>query len=878
MNSFGNWVKRRRKALDLTQPELAQRVGCSLATIVKIERDERRPSLQIAELLAEHLEIPASERDLFIKVARQEKGDDHLEALSSPFNTGSLSTLKSVTEAGPEASVGLRSLHQPSLPLPLTPFVGREHESQAIVAQLERPACRLLTLTGPGGVGKTRLALAVAHQMHEKFDQGACFVSLVGTSAAEFIIPAIADRLGFTFSGSSELKRQLFNHLKDRHILLVLDNLEHLLSGIEFLDELLEHAPRLKVLTTSREQLNLRAEWLFEVQGLPVSPHIELDDLEANSAAALFIQRAKQASAGFMPQPENLSAIARICQLVEGLPLGLELAASWVRLMSLNEIAREIERSLDFLSTTARDTPPRHRSIRAVFDYSWNLLSSDEQRVMRGLSVFRGGFTREAAEQVARATLPLLSALVDKSLVRRSVASTGRYDLHELLRQYADMQLRMDSQEDRDVQRRHTTFFLSLLDAYQARLQSHHQREALSRIVPETDNIRVAWDEAILNRRLDLMRAAVWSLWYIYELRTYFKEGELLIKRGADLVRSWLSESDDSDSEMEANKMNGALGSFLAHQAFFCFRLGRNLEAQQLFERSIPLLRSLAEATSLAYALGHYGILRSLQGAYEEAVINTREAIELSRAMGDRWQEGLYTTFLGMATDDQGKYEEAYHIFTEALQICRALGDPRLISLAAGYLAQTAHTLGRFEEVPDLLREGLQAAAETNDRFGIALAGVRMAMMAQTRGHGVAARRHLQESIRHFREAGDTWFLAHALNFEGKIAFAAGEYEQAAESFREAGRVAFATEALPMLLDAMTGLAMLDAEQGQAERALLLVLHIVENLSSTRDTRTRSEKLRDRLLGQLAEPQVNAVRADLQHRSLDTLVHELLLT
>jgi tetratricopeptide (TPR) repeat protein len=348
------------------------------------------------------------------------------------------------------------------------------------------------------------------------------------------------------------------------------------------------------------------------------------------------------------------------------------------------------------------------------------------------------------------------------------------------------------------------------------------------------------------------------------------------MKRGVDLIRVWLAELDAKNSNEGRNNVQGALGALLAHQAFFCFRLGRNLESQRLYEESIPILRSLDESASLAYALGHYGILRSLQGAYAEAVVNTREAIQLCRAIDDRWQECLYTTFLGMAIDDQGDYARAYQLFSEALQICRSLGDPRLISLAAGYLGQTAHTLGRFDEVPDLLREGLQAAAETNDRFGIALAGVRMALAAQSRGNGSVARRYLKESIQHFREAGDAWFLAHALNFEGKLALAAGESEQAEQSFREAGKVALTTQALPMLLDAMIGLAMLDAEQGQPERALLVVMHIVENPSSTHDTKNRSEKLRAVLLQQLTETQIESVKARLQHTSFDSLVHELL--
>jgi predicted ATPase len=719
-------------------------------------------------------------------------------------------------------------------------------------------------------VGKTRLALEVAQRLNETFKNGAHFVSLVGTSASEFIVPAIADALGFAFSGATALKVQLFNYIKEQQILLVLDNLEHLLNGIELLDELLESASGLKLLTTSRAQLNLRAEWVFEVQGLPISSHIELDTLESNSAAALFIQRARQANANFTPSAENLPSITRICQLVEGLPLGLELAAAWVRMMSLPEVAREIERSMDFLTTTARDAPPRHRSMRAVFDYSWNLLSDEERQVMQRLSVFRGGFTRVAAEKVANATLPLLSALLEKSLVRRN--ELGRYDLHELLRQYASERLRAEEKEEQAVRGGHAEFYLSLLEARKPMLQSRRQRDALAELGLETDNIRAAWDEAVSSRRLDLLRRAAWTLWYMYELRTYFQEGETLLKRGADLARGRLAESSSSE---ERSEVSGTLGALLAHQAFFLFRLGRNNELQKLYQESIASLRDLNESSVLAYALAQYGILRSLQGEYEEAVSNLREALSLSQAVDDRWQMGLFTTFLGMAIDDQGDYAEAYRLFTEAIQICRSLGDPRLISLAAGYLGQTAHTLGRVTEVPALLREGLQAAAETNDRFGIALAGVRMALAAQDRGNDENARRMLKESIQHFRQAGDTWFLSHSLNLEGKVALSAGELAEAQKSFREAGKLALEIQALPIFLDVLVGLATLDAGNRQHERALELVFHILQHPSSTQGTRNRTERLRLELESQLSPRQVEEIKLRSLSITLEDIVQGL---
>jgi predicted ATPase len=247
--------------------------------------------------------------------------------------------------------------------------------------------------------------------------------------------PAIADALALAGYEAAGLKMQLFDHLHAKRLLLVLDGLEHLLAGSGLLAELLLCAPEVKLLTTSRERLNLYGEWVFDVQGLPLPPADQREGLEAYSAVALFLQSARRLAPDFALETCNQADVVRICQLVDGVPLGIELAAAWVRTLSCSEIAQEIERNLDFLTTSARDVAERHRSLRAAFDHSWNLLSAEEQEVMRQLSVFRGGFQREAAEQVAGAPLPLLSALVDKSLLRRDPA--GGYTQHELIRQFA---------------------------------------------------------------------------------------------------------------------------------------------------------------------------------------------------------------------------------------------------------------------------------------------------------------------------------------------------------------------------------------------------------------------------------------------------------
>jgi DNA-binding SARP family transcriptional activator len=303
---------------------------------------------------------------------------------------------------------------------PLTPLIGRETELTQIADRLEQRDCRLLTLVGPGGVGKTRLALQAAADLVASFPDGAYFVPLVALSGAELLVPAIAGALGFTFSGPADPKAQLLAYLRTKDMLLVLDNFEHLLAGADVLSDLVQAAPQVVLLATSREPLNLRVEWLLDIAGLLVPERADDIGVEQSGAVQLFVQTARRMQAGFALSSATSPSVVRICQLVDGMPLAIELASASVRSRSCSEIAQGLEQSLEQLATTMRDVPARHRSMRAVFDHSWHLLSVAEQGVLRRLSVFRGGVDADAAAQVAGATPALLAALINKSLLRRN--------------------------------------------------------------------------------------------------------------------------------------------------------------------------------------------------------------------------------------------------------------------------------------------------------------------------------------------------------------------------------------------------------------------------------------------------------------------------
>jgi predicted ATPase len=409
-----------------------------------------------------------------------------------------------------------------NLPPQPTPFVGREAELAEIARFLNNRDAPLLTLVGPGGIGKTRLALQAAARcvdpdvaFETRFAHGVFFVPLAPLGAAErgaaqaSLIAAMADALPFSFQGPIHPQAQLLNYLREKRLLLILDNFEHLAGEARQLGDILQLAPGIKVLVTSRVRLNLREEWLLEVTGLdypPVDPLSGAPRLaerapEAYSALALFGQQARRVQTGFTLSGEDTTHIARICQLVEGVPLGIELAASWLRVLSCSEIAAEIERGLDFLTSSLQNVPERHRSLRAVFDHSWNLLSPPEQALFRQLSVFRAGFQREAAARVVGASLPLLAGLADKSLLRRSAA--GRYEVHELLRQYVEEKLQQRPDEYRQVHDAHCRYYAELMSQHQAQLKGEEVQTALSALSAERENVRAAWNWAVEHRRVD---------------------------------------------------------------------------------------------------------------------------------------------------------------------------------------------------------------------------------------------------------------------------------------------------------------------------------------------------------------------------------------
>lgn len=448
------------------------------------------------------------------------------------------------------------TLRTSTLPPQSTTFVGRQTELNEIAAHLSDPACRMLTLLGPGGMGKSRLALAVAENQQPAFAHGVTYVSLANIRPDEFnarinpLLATIAEALAQPLTGRTAPVQQLVAYLAPQHRLLVIDNLEHMVDTVEPLSELLAGAPGLKVLITSRARLNLQEEWIYTVGGLtypPLDPHLSgtssiptntASEATAYSAPALFAQRARQVQANF-DLTTVYPAVVRICQLVEGMPLALELAATWVRQMPCGAIADEIARGIDLLATNVRNVSVRHRSMRAVFDHTWTLLSVQEQQLLAKLSVFRGGFTREAAIQVANASLWLLAGLVDKSLL--TVDTHGRYAVHELLRQYMTEQLVQQGTSYEQVYEQHCHYYLTLLAQQESLWQGHDSQRASTTIQTEIDNIRAAWHYAVEGKFFLGLAPTMYTVWWFFELHGWLLEAQELLGRAIAAVEQFLA-------------------------------------------------------------------------------------------------------------------------------------------------------------------------------------------------------------------------------------------------------------------------------------------------------------------------------------------------
>jgi len=620
------------------------------------------------------------------------------------------------------------------LPVPVTPFIGREAELAHIAELLAEPGCRLVTIVGPGGIGKTRLALQTAVGHQPVFTHGAAFIDLAPIQAAELVPTAIAQTLAVKISGLSPHLESLLEYLNDKEMLLVVDNMEHLLEAAILLTDILTGAPGVKIVATSRQRLELAEEWVFDLPGLPL-PDADTP-LAENSAVTLFLQTAQRATRQFVLTPEEETAVIRICHLVGGMPLALQLAATWVRILSCTEIAQEIEQDLDFLSSSQRHLPERQRSMRAVFDYSWQLLTFAEQKTACRLALFSGGFTRDAAQSAAAATLPILSSLVDKAMI--SPVSDGRYGMHELVRQYLLKQLQERPTTEQETQKAHAIYYQELAAVAHPQLQGPDGLHWLTQLDAEIDNFRAALAWTLTSQEVELGLKLAGALWRFWWWRGYWREG-----------LGWLEKLLLPVSEMPpANRpAPGVLATAYQASGVLARNLGNYAQARSCYQQSLALHRQNNNLNGEAAALNSLGTLAMFEANYDEAEAYFSQSGAIYDRTGNRHARIGVINNWGVVAKIQGDFVRARTLQEENLALSRETGNSAHVAAALGNLGDVLRYLQAFAAAEAALTESLSLLREIDNKQALAITLYGLGRLALDRDEIPTAVAYFQESL-----------------------------------------------------------------------------------------------------------------------------------
>jgi predicted ATPase/DNA-binding SARP family transcriptional activator len=800
------------------------------------------------DLIGKHIAAAAASLPPEVVAAAQERGrardleetvEALLEELQLPYRYG-LYSLPEVPN---------------NLPRQQTPFVGRKQELADLDRLISDPEVRLITIVGPGGIGKTRLALAAAErqladrQIDEpanghvaQFPNGVFFVPLAALSSADQIIPAIAEALGLRLGGGEGLARrpdqpalelrslaqQLLDYLREKHLLLVLDNLEHLLASsplvlpsqegtgsgaAALVVDILHSAAAVLVLTTSRERLHLHEEQVYPIKGLEFPDWERPEDTAEYTAAQLFVQSARRVRPDFDLGADDLTYLARICRQLEGIPLAVELAAGWVDVLSLPGISAEIQRSLDFLETDWRDVPERHRSMRAVFDASWEHLSAVERGIFGQLCVFHGGFTRDAAQEVTGANLRTLAKLVNKSLLYFD-RNRERYEMHELLRQYGATALGADPEAEASARERHSDHFCLAVQKWEAALKSAGQYAALAAMEADPENVRAGWAWAVAHERTASLDKALDGICHFFELRVRVDEGQAVCRLAIQALTP-------HQSALSAATLR-VLSRILAWEAAFLLDWGDWHAGAELLEHSRELSKEAASAgqdirRERAFILSLEGLYAFPDYARGRHLLE--QSLELWRTLGDPWQTAKATLFFAVAADVCHDPDTAKQMYDECLALFRGVGDQIWTAIALLQLGQSARRSLAYDQAERTFNECLALSQAQGEHIVMAHAQAHLGFLALFRGHFEEAVLHLQNCSSSYRESGNRHYAPVALCNLGAAFWFSGECNQARVSIDEGSAIAAEIESPRPKAIAATYRGMLDMYGRRYEEA-----------------------------------------------------------
>jgi predicted ATPase/transcriptional regulator with XRE-family HTH domain len=835
-----NWLLRAaRRECGWTQQQVADRIGAPLAlNISRWESGTAFPSAYYIERLCqlfgksvrelglsqlddvtqgEHLSPPVRSEQMpssSIEEARQEEMRTH-----GPL----ISTSEPPVQYGHRAD--LLTFRDDTLPLQLTSLVGREAEVKAVCELLRQPEVRLVTLTGAGGIGKTRLALRIATELRPDFANGVYFVSLAAFDQPALVVSTIAQTLGLKETEHRSLLDLVQIALRDKRLLLLLDNFERLLPAASQMANLLARCPQLNILVTSRAMLHIQGEYMFPVPPLAL-PDLESlpapESLAQYPAVALFVQRAQEAKPGFQLHTFNARSIAEICVRLDGLPLSLELAAARSKVLSPQELLARLSHRLEVLTGGPQDLPERQQTLRNTILWSYQLLDSQEQRLFRRLSVFSGGCTLQAVEAMcvaldgsesAGSILENVISLLDKSLMQamQQEGKQSRLFMLETIREYG-LETLVSSGEFEMIRQAHATYYLQVAEEAERELGGSQAAVALERLVGELDNMRAAmrWslEREEMGNSVEIALRLGAALWQLWRVRGLFSEGrtfleQALVKsRGIEApirVRALMAAASLADSQDDTDR------------------------AEALCEESLALCRELGDTGGIAVSLRMLGTIAHRRNNLVKAYSLTEEALALFRDVGDK--DGIAWSLADSAhrVSHQGEYARGIALHEEALALWREVGHKDRIAQSHICLAEMLFvSQGDPARVHALLEEGLTLCKELGYKRGIACGNSLSGQLALSQGDAVRARSLLEESLALCREMGNREDIATSLFILGKVAENQGDYAAASTLLRESLAIGRKVSDNRHIAACLEGLAGLCVVQGEPVRAVLL--------------------------------------------------------
>lgn len=705
------------------------------------------------------------------------------------------------------------------LPHPRGPLIGREREIGEILGMLGSPTCRLLTLSGPGGVGKTSLALAVAQRLSKEkgpllapggpFGDGLYFVALAGVSDAEHIPTLVAEALVLTLHNRHAISEQVERAIRDKSLLLILDNVEQLLPDLSWLRRLCGRAPHLKLFVTSREALNWQDEWRYPLQGLPYPQEEETG--EHYEAVRLFVQSARQVQPSFRYTADNGPAIARICRLVHGWPLALQMAAGWVRMMSCQAIAEQIGAGLDLLTSSLRDIPSRQRSMRVVFEHTWTALDAAEQDALRQLAIFQGGFSRTSAEAVTGITPHLLLSLVDKSLVQVD-HDADRYHQHELLRQFALEKAQSQAEAYAVARERHGRYYLQWIAVQGERLRTVQSQKALADVKADLENVRRAWLWAAETQEIGLLDKSVDYLARFYESAGLPQEAVAFFRRTREALEGGQTEGEIALHARIRYHMAQSLG-YMGHYED-ATKVAAEAKAMAQSVDDVPLVNLLLIAQA--------HIFRE-QGRYERAQTVLQEAIAFSRTHENPEGVARALRIQGNAYWSVAAYDLALNCYEEARQIHRQLRQTTAAALVTGNIGTVYWRQGRLREALENYEVALAAHRSAGDAFSIAVWLGNIGLVYVDLQDDERALNYLDDALAMHTQLGRKFYKIELLLGKTDLYLRRGDIQKAAQSHREALDLAQQIGNRTYLLDCDLWQARLHMAQGRATEAVQLL-------------------------------------------------------